>query len=431
MSTTELARVAAMERLQAGDFTQAQVARQLGLSPRQVKRLWRRFKAGGAAALQSTRRGRPSNRRTDPALLEAALALVREQYHDFGPTFAAEKLRERHDIAIDHETLRRAMIAAQLWQPKRRPKRRVHPPRERRPCFGELCQIDGSHHAWFEQRAPKCNLYVDVDDATSSILALHFAEQETTRGYFELVRQHVLEHGVPLAFYSDKYGVFRINVPSVKEREETQFARAMRHLDIELICANSPQAKGRVERANGTLQKRLVRELRLRNISTIDAANAYLPEFISWYNRKFAQLPSGDLDAHRPSPRLDELERILCVQYERTVSKNLTIQIGKRTYELLAPHLTRRLPHTKVQIRIDLSGRLIIERHGAALPYRLTRTQTQIAIRDAKSLEHREPANRRLPNPKKAHLPAPTHPWRGRYHGLQGTSLTSSTGTSP
>ncbi|MFN2529634.1 MAG: ISNCY family transposase [Candidatus Baltobacteraceae bacterium] len=262
MSTTELSRLAAMERLKASEITQSQASGQLGLSLRQTKRLWKRFRAQGPSGLQSRRRGKPSNRRFNPEVLARALELVKAHYADFGPTFAAEKLLERHDLRLDHETLRRAMIAAGAWKCGHRKRVRIHPPRARRPCFGELAQIDGSHHAWFENRGPKCTLYVDIDDATSSLLALHFAEQETTEGYFELTRQHALEHGLPLAFYTDKYGVFRIN-RTCSPQKPTQFGRAMQELGIELICANSPQAKGRVERANGTLQTRFVRELRL------------------------------------------------------------------------------------------------------------------------------------------------------------------------
>lgn len=412
MSTLELRRLAVMERLAAGDLTQIMAARQLGLSVRQVKRLWRAYRLGGPAALASKRRGRPSNRRTDPELVARALDLVRSQYSDFGPTFAAEKLLQRHGLRLDHETLRRALIGAGLWKANSKHRRVVHPPRQRRSCFGELVQIDGSHHPWFEERAPKCTLYVGVDDATSSILALHFAEQETTEGYFELVRQHVLEHGVPLAFYSDKHSIFRINLPAAPAQELTQFGRAMHELGIELICANSPQAKGRVERANGTLQDRLVKELRLRNISTIAQANAYAPEFIADYNRRFVELPASDYDTHRTAPSLDELDRILSIQHQRTVSKNLTVHFENRIYQIVMPQMTRRLQHAKVLVRRDRQGRLCIERQGFALPHRLVLTKPQPPVVDTKSLEARQPASRRVPNPKKAHTPPASHPWK-------------------
>ena len=228
---------------------------QLRLSSRQVKRLWKRYRQAGPSGLASRRRGRPSNRRTDPDLIERAVAIRQEHYPDFGPTFAAEKLLERDGIKIDHETLRRALIARGLWQSKALRKRTTHPPRERRPCFGELAQIDGSHHAWFEKRGPRCTLHVDVDDATTRLMALHFAEEETTHGYFELARQHALAYGLPLAFYADKHSIFRVNNPTDQD-VQTQFGRAMEQLGIELICANSPQAKGRVERNGAPLRFR-------------------------------------------------------------------------------------------------------------------------------------------------------------------------------
>jgi len=247
MTTSELARLAAMERLKAGDLTQTDVARQLGLCTRQIKRVWRAYRLGGAAALASKRRGKPSNRCTNPALLERTLSLVREHYHDFGPTFAAEKLLERHGIAIDHETLRRAMIAGELWRPKARPKRAMHPPRERRPLFGELVQIDGSHHMWFEKRAPKCTLHVAIDDATSSILALHFASKKRPKtilssfaGTFSNTACHW--HSIPIN------SVFSGSITPQPKRRSSPSSRAMQQLDVELISANSPQAKGRVER---------------------------------------------------------------------------------------------------------------------------------------------------------------------------------------
>jgi len=402
MSATELKRLGALERLAAGDLSQGQVALLLDLSVRQVKRLWRAFRREGPTALQSKRRGRPSNRRLPDDLLERALHLVREHYADCGPTFAAEKLAERHGIHLDHETLRRGLIAAELWHPKHKPKRSVHPPRERRPCFGELAQIDGSHHAWFEERGPKCTLYVDVDDATSALLSLHFAEQETTAGYFELVRQHALRHGLPLAFYSDRHSIFRVNGECTKSNGLTQFARALRELNIDLICANSPQAKGRVERANGTLQNRLVKEMRYRNISNIAAANAFLPEFITSYNQKFAKLPTSDYDAHQATPTLEQLDCILCMKYQRTVSKNLTIHFENCIYEILAPNMKHRLPHATVIVRHDRHGRLSIERNGQPLPHRIALLQHGPPTIDAKLLN----------KPRTPHIPPRNHPWK-------------------
>jgi len=412
MSTSEITRLAAVERLQAGDLTQAEVARQLGLSIRQVKRLLRRFRQDGPAGLVSRRRGRPSNRRADPELVNRALTLVREHYADCGPTFAAEKLEERHGVRIDHETLRRAMIASGQWKPQRKRRRAIHPPRERRPCFGELVQIDGSHHPWFEDRGPKCTLYVAVDDATSALLALHFAEQETTEGYFQLTRQAALEHGLPLAFYSDRHSIFRFNNDAEIANGPTQFGRAMAELGIELICANSPQAKGRVERANGTLQQRLVKELRYRNISTIAEGNAFLPHFIALYNAKFAKLPLTDVDAHRPAPPIEQLDRILITLYERTITKNLTVHFENQIFHILRPEAARRLQYAKVRIWRNRHDQLFIEYRGEQLPYRRGTSHHLTTVLDAKALEARPALNPRAHHPQKAHTPPMTHPWK-------------------
>ena len=409
MSTTELTRLQAMHGLESRTVTQQQVALQLGLSVRQVKRLWRRFRLEAEAGLISRRRGKPSNRRTDPVLMERALELVRTLYPDFGPTLAAEKLDELHGIRIDHETLRRALVACGLRKLKRRKRLRVHPSRDRRPCRGELAQIDGSHHPWFENRAPGCTLYVDVDDATSQLLALHFGVGETTAGYFELARQHILNHGVPLAFYADKYSVFRINNVGDAAELRTQFGRAMDDLDVELICAHSPQAKGRVERANSTLQDRLVKELRLRNISTIDRANDYLPAFIEQYNRRFAVPPESQHEAHRPKPTDALLDRMLCVWHERSISKNLTVRFDNQIFEILVPDQTRRLRHAKVMIYIDRAGVPVIEREGRVLPWRKVGARAAVPEKDAKELAE---AGRIEGKPHPYNPPPMSHPWK-------------------
>ncbi len=227
MTQRELTRLVALQRFEAGELTQAEIARQLQISVRQLKRLWRRYRLEGTSGVTSRRRGRPSNNPTDPELLTHALELYRNHYADFGPTFASEKLLERHDVRIDHEVLRRGLIAAQMWTPSKR-KRKTHPPRDRRPAFGELCQIDGSPHDWFERRGPRCTLLVDVDDATSRLLALHFAPQETTEAYFVLARKHICAHGIPLAYYTDKSTVFYLSNPQDADHP-TQFGRATSH----------------------------------------------------------------------------------------------------------------------------------------------------------------------------------------------------------
>ena len=216
--------------------------------------------------------------------------LIRTQYGDFGPTLAAEKLHERHEHRLSAETLRQWMIADGLWQPKSRKRARIHPRRPRRPCRGELVQIDGSPHDWFEGRGPRCTLIVFIDDAAGELMALRFAPAETTWAYMQTLQAYLNQHGRPVALYSDKHSIFRINHPE-HEGELTQFSRALKTLDIAPIHANTPQAKGRVERANQTLQDRLVKEMRLRAISDIDTANTFLRAFIEHYNQRFAVAP--------------------------------------------------------------------------------------------------------------------------------------------
>jgi hypothetical protein len=238
---------------------------------------------------------------------------VRERYPDFGPTFAHQKLTEDHGLACSVETLRGWMTAAGLWVPRAQRTRRSQPPRPRRACLGELVQIDGSEHAWFEDRGPVCTLLEYVDDATSRLMELAFAEVESTFDDFRATRGYLERHGRPMAFYSDRLSVFHVyardHAPS--GRGLSQFGRALRELNIELLCARSPEAKGRVERAHGTLQDRLVKELRLRGLNDPVAATPFLAEFMADYNRRFATPPAVAYDAHRPLRPEDDLSALV------------------------------------------------------------------------------------------------------------------------
>src|SRR3954453_6918162 len=297
MSKAELSRVDTLARVGRGGLPVAEAAALLGLSPRQVFRLLARSRSEGAAGLASRRRGRPSNRRLPEAVREAALAAVRERYADFGPTLAAEKLAEAHDLRLSRETLRQWMSEAGLWVPRKARRGRVHQPRHRRDRLGELVQIDGCQHRWLEDRGPPCTLLVFVDDATSRLMQLRFVESESTFSYLRAARSYLEAHGRPVALYSDKHTVFRV-ARADRDGGETQFGRAMRELNVDVICADSPQAKGRVERAHKTLQDRLVKELRLAGIGTVEAANAFLPGFIAGYNVRFGKEPARPEDLH-------------------------------------------------------------------------------------------------------------------------------------
>jgi transposase len=372
MSRAELSRVDTLARVVRGELPVAGAASLLGLSGRQVFRLLGRFRSEGAAGLASRRRGRPSNRRLPDAVREAALALVREHYADFGPTLAAEKLAERHGVRLSRETLRHWMAEAGLWVPRKARRGRVHQPRHRRDCPGELVQIDGCEHAWLEDRGPPCTLLAFVDDATSRLMHLRFVPSESAFAYMAATRAYIEAHGKPVAFYSDKHGVFRVNRPDAARGDGmTQFGRALHELDVEIICANSPQAKGRVERAHKTLQDRLVKELRLAGVRSVEAANAFLPAFMADYNARFAKEPRLAKDLHRPPAPHDDLDEALTWREERTVTGSLTLHYNKVLFLLEPTELARGLARKRVTVHEFPDGRLAIRHRGTDLPYRV------------------------------------------------------------
>ena len=290
MSQRELDRTEWMQEIGERRATQAHVAERLGVSVRQVERWYRAYKADGAAGLISKKRGRPSLRRLPDTLRVEVLTLVRERYWDFGPTLAHEKLTELHGVQVSVETLRQWMTNDGLWAPHASRAARVHPPRRRRACPGEIIQIDGCDHEWFEVRAPRCLLLVYVGDATSRLMHMRFVQSESTFNCIESTRQYIEVHGKPVTFYGDKAGVFRVNTKKPLGGDRTtQFTRAYGEINIGLLCANSPRAKGRVERAHQTLQGLLAKELRLRGISTPDEANRFAPQFIVDYDIRFAE----------------------------------------------------------------------------------------------------------------------------------------------
>ena len=333
ISMRELDRLKCIQGLIDKQLKQKAVAERLGLTVRQVRRLVERYELEGPRGLISKLRDRPGNRRLKPERAEEDFAVIRAQYADFGPTLAAEKLRERHGIDLAVETVRSLMTAGGLWLPRRLRPPKVQQPRSRRACIGELVQIDGCEHAWFEDRAPQCTALVYVDDATSRLMVVLFGGSESTFGYFEATRQYIHRYGKPMALYSDKASIFRVNHKTATNgKGHTQFARALFELNIEGLCANTPGAKGRVERAHLTLQDRLVKELRLQGISTIDAANEFMPSFIEDYNRRFGKLPRDRHDAHRPVREDEDLDLTFSWHEARKVTSNLTLQYERKIY---------------------------------------------------------------------------------------------------
>jgi homeodomain-containing protein len=370
MSDKELARVQVLTEVSAHRLPVGAAAAMLGVGRRQLFRLLKTFRGAGAAGLASRRRGRPSNRRYPAAIRAQALGLIRERYGDFGPTLAAEKLREAHGLHLAPETVRQWMLAEGLWADRRMRARPVHQPRGRRECLGELVQIDGSRHWWFEDRGPPCALLVFIDDATSRLMHLRFVPSETAFDYLRATREYLERHGKPVAFYSDRHSIFRVSKAEAAGGEGmTQFGRALHELNIDILCANSPQAKGRVERANRTLQDRLVKELRLRGIGAIDAANAMLPGFVADHNARFAKAPRSPEDLHRPLTGRDDVDAALTWREERTVSRSLTLQYDKVLFLLEPTEFARGLARRRVVVFDYPDGRLEIRYRGRVLPY--------------------------------------------------------------
>lgn len=370
LNMEEVSRLRTLVDLIDGKLTVEAAATLMGVTRRQVYRLRSAFKAEGPAALVSKQRGKPSNRAHGATFRETVLSLVRDRYADFGPTLAAEKLREVHRLPIGTETLRQWMIAEGLWLRRRDRKKRAYQPRPPRECLGELIQIDGCEHWWFEDRGPQCTLLVFVDDATSRLMHLRFVTSESAFAYFQATREYLERHGKPIAFYSDKHSVFRVSKTHAAGGDGmTQFGRALHELNIDILCANSSQAKGRVERAHLTLQDRLVKELRLANISDMDAANSFLGWFTADYNARFGKPARNDKDLHRPLGPADDLDGSFAWREERTVTNNLTVQYDRVMFLLEPSDVTRTLMRKRVWIYDFPDGRVEVRYNGKSLPY--------------------------------------------------------------
>jgi transposase len=371
VSDAELKRLEVLRDVDRGGLPVRAAAQLLGRSERQVWRLLKAFRVAGVSGLISNKRGRPSNRKTAAAVRAAALWIVRHNYADFGPTLAAEKLAGEHGFSFSSETLRKWMIADGLWLDRKQRQKRIHQPRWRRDCVGELVQVDGSEHWWFEDRGPQCTLLVFVDDATSRLMHLQFVESESTFAYFHAARAYVETWGKPIAFYSDKHGVFRVNHPGALGGDGmTQFGRALHALNIDIICANSSPAKGRVERANRTLQDRLVKELRLAGAATLADGNALLPAFMADYNARFAKAPANSKDLHRRLGPDDDLEDAFAWKEERTLSRALTLQYDKILFILEPVEQAKAAIGKRVTVVDYPDGRLSILYKGIELAYR-------------------------------------------------------------
>ena len=403
LSMKERDQLVTFSKLKKGEISQAAAAKMLGLSIRWIREKLKRFIAEGAAGITHQRRGKPSLRCWDAVQKAFAMNLFDKDFHDFGPTFAAEKLKELYGIKISREALRKAMIAHGYWHGRKR-KIKHRKWRERKEFYGVLVQLDGSPHDWFDKRS-KYTLLVFIDDATSAIVWAELALSESTEALMQATKRYVEKCGRPLAFYTDFGSVFSVNTNNPDRIKITQFERACSELGIEVIHAHSPQAKGRVERSNQTHQDRLVKELRLRNISTLAEANKFIAEiYIPRHNKAFAVKAAREGDVHRPITT-HNLDNIFCIKEERIVRNDFTIQYKNRLIQLLAEQ--------KAVIR-SKENVVIHEHFNGSLSVFIRSIQLNFAEIDHRPVKLYEPILRQ----PTAHKPVSNHPWRQSYKGI-------------
>ena len=403
MSIREVKRLKAVQSAIDGHITQKTAATLLGLSERQVRRLVKDVRERGDRGAIHGLRGRPSNRRIAEATREGAISLYRARYPDFGPTFAAEKLLECEGIKISDETLRRWLIEGGFWK-KRRKRSCFRQWRPRRSCFGQMIQMDGSHHDWLEGRGPKLVLMGYIDDATNTVYG-RFYDYEGTLPAMDSFKGYVQKYGLPMSVYLDRHTTYKSS-KKLTEWDEvegieslSQFERALKELDVEVIHALSPQAKGRIERLFGVLQDRLVKEMRLAGITTKEQANAFLKEYLPRYNKRFGVCPANDTDVHVTLPSQVDLNRCLCIKTERTIRKDNTIALDGRLYQI------EERGGKKVVVEERLDGSLHVISRGLSLKYReiIERPKKEVAPKTDTRVFNR---------PSK---PAKDHPWNRRW----------------
>lgn len=339
MTEKELARYEVIENLINGKIDGTEASKQIRLSVRQTKRLKAAVKENGAKGVIHKNRGKPSNRRIDNNILEKTKKLLKEKYSDFGPTFASEKLEELHKIKMSKETVRIIMISEKLWKPKeRRQSKDKHEWRARKDNYGEMEQFDGSYHFWLEDRAEEMCLLASIDDATGDITHAEFNHNEGVKSVSKFWLEYFEKNGMPNKIYLDKFSTYKINHKNAIDNSEmiTQFKRMMNQVGVELVTAYSPEAKGRVERLFETLQDRLVKEMRLTGIKTIEEANKFLKTFIPKFNKKFSVVPNKKTDLHKKvSDELKEkLAQIFSIQNTRKVNNDYTVMFKNNYYQL-------------------------------------------------------------------------------------------------
>lgn len=421
LSARERDRLKVLQQVAERKMKQIEAARRLQLSDRQVRRLLQRVRQQGDGGIVHGLRGRRSNRRIAAARQQQMLRRVQQRYADFGPTLASEHLAAE-GWTVSRETLRQWMSVAGLWRPRRQRVERVHVWRERRAAFGELVMWDSSPYDWLEERGPRCHLIAMIDDATSRI-AGRFAEHDSSEENMRVLESWLGRHGRPLAFYTDKAGLFRVNQASNRDEQlagrepETQIRRALRELNIDWIAAHSPQAKGRIENLFGTLQDRLVKEMRLAGVHSVPEANQFFEgTFVPWWQQRFAVLPRSPQDAHRRLDRAQRLEHILSVRIARSVAQDATVVWHGQRWGLPREHVCAGLRGARAEIERRLDGSHWLRFRGRYLPLRPCAAAPFCAASPSglrpPGLAAQNEKTKSRAKAKPQYVPPPDHPWR-------------------
>lgn len=437
LTQKEQHRVHLLTQVQQGTLQAGVAAQLLGLSLRHLRRLLACMRQRGLAALAHGNRGRPSPRRLSETVRTRILTLARTTYADVNDHHLTELLAAREGLRVSRRTVQRLLRAAGIGSPRTRRPPRHRRRRERMPQAGLLVQMDGSHHPWLEERGPRLVLHAAIDDATGQVLGGVFRQEEDAHGYFLLLRQLIRRYGLPSAAYTDRHGIFHRDprtpltlAEQLQGRpESTQIGRALQELGIRWIGAHSPQAKGRIERLFGTLQDRLVIELRLAQACTLSQAQRVFDRFLPRYNARFTQAPAHPAPAWRPAPALGDLDRICSFTYQRTVQHDNTVQLDGRVLQLQPGPGGRSYAGLRVEMHTHLDGTLAVYDRGQRLAAKALPRGTPPSGRPpARFLEGKRrpatplPGNGKQP-PRERYVPPADHPWRRAGPGARRTPL--------
>lgn len=399
MSQKELKRLHVIHKVVEGSLTQVRAAEVISLSERQIRRIVKRIGAEGDKGIQHRSRGKESNRKASKGLVARVVGLYREKYQGFGPTLTAEKLLELEGIEVSKESVRRWLMHSGQWQKGRRV--RTHRQwRERKSCFGEMLQLDGSHHDWFEGRRSKCVLMAYIDDATNKVCG-RFYEYEGTLPAMDSFKRYIRKYGIPMSIYMDKHTTYKSPAePSIEDEINgteplSEFGRALTELEVKIIHAHSPQAKGRIERLFKTLQDRLVKEMTLKGINTIDEANRDLDNYLAAHNKRFAVKAKEQDNLHREIPRGLNLDKVLCIRTMRALRNDFTVAHNRKLYQI-----EKSISSKEVTVEERINGTMLITHNDVKVPFR------EITARPEKQ---KKPA--RMPRHRKGHTPSVYHPW--------------------